>query len=72
MAVVLMPLIRFEGLALSGGVIIALALLGKWRQAGVLALAAAVLLAGYAGMMAHLGLSLLPGSVLKARYRTRR
>ncbi len=63
-ATVLTPLIRFEGAALSGAVIIALWLLGHRRAAVVIALAVLVAVSAYFAGMAALGLPLLPSSVL--------
>lgn len=63
-AIVLLPLWRFEGMALAGLAIAALATAGHWRPALVAAAAIAAALALYMTAMAHLGLPLLPSSVL--------
>ncbi len=63
-ALVLMPLLRFEGAAFSGATIIALWCLGRRRAAAGTAAALALAGAAYASYMAHLGLPLLPSSVL--------
>lgn len=63
-AIILLPLWRFEGLALAGLAIAALVLAGHWRPACAAALAITAALAAYAAAMVHLGLPLLPSSVL--------
>ena len=63
-AIVLLPLWRFEGLALAGLAIFALGVAGHWRPATLAALAIAAVLALYMAAMAKLGLPLLPSSVL--------
>lgn len=62
-AVALLPLVRFEGVALAGGVALALAVAGLWR-AGLLALLLTLggLLA-YGTAMSAAGLPVLPSSV---------
>jgi hypothetical protein len=63
-AIVLVPLFRFEGVALSLAAILALGYLGRWKAA----LTAAVLIIGslvsYGAIMSHMGLPMLPSSVL--------
>ncbi len=63
-AIVLMPLVRFEGMALSGAIVISLVLLGRWRTG--LASGAAILaaLGVYFLFMHSLGLPLMPSSVM--------
>jgi hypothetical protein len=63
-ATALMPLIRFEGAALSVAVILALWFLGRWRVALAIALAISLALCADVLFMAKLGLPLLPSSVL--------
>ena len=62
--IVLAPLLRFEGLALSGLAIVALLIVGQFRAAIVAFLAIAVALAAYVSAMILLGLPPLPSSVL--------
>ena len=62
-AIVLTPLIRFEGIASSSAAILALVCLGRWK-AGLTAAALVVLTLGtYAATMLHFGLPVLPSSV---------
>ncbi|WP_298276911.1 hypothetical protein [uncultured Bradyrhizobium sp.] len=63
-ALVLLPLIRFEGAAFALAAIAGFALLGQRRFAGGAAVAIACAFAGYFARMASLGLPLLPSSVL--------
>jgi hypothetical protein len=63
-AIVLLPLWRFEGLALAGISILALAILTRWRAAIMAALGSGVTLGAYAAAMTALGLPVLPSSVL--------
>lgn len=63
-AIVLVPLIRFEGIALSLAAILALGYLGRWKAALTAAALTVGALAIYGAIMTHLGLPLLPGSVL--------
>jgi hypothetical protein len=63
-AIVLLPLWRFEGLALAGLAIVALGLAGQRRDALTAAVAIAACLGLYMAAMAKLGLPLLPSSVL--------
>lgn len=63
-ALVLAPLLRLEGLALSG--LVVLALIGAGRRTAGVAIGVAVLVpvAGFAAYLAALGLAPVPGSVL--------
>ena len=63
-ALVLLPLIRFEGLALAGAGIVAFALLGRLRFAAAAAALIGAALLAYAVLMTARGLPLLPSSVL--------
>ena len=63
-ALVLLPLIRFEGLALAGAAIVAFALLGRLRFAVAAAALTGVALSTYCLLMTARGLPLLPSSVL--------
>jgi hypothetical protein len=63
-SIVLMPLIRFEGAAFSGAIIVSLWLLGYCRAAVVTAGLLTAALGTYAMFMSHLGLPVLPSSVL--------
>lgn len=63
-ALVLLPLIRFEGAALAVAGIAAFALLGHRRFAATAAVLIALALTAYVARMASLGLPLLPSSVL--------
>jgi hypothetical protein len=63
-AIVLLPLWRFEGLALAGISILALAMLTRWRAAMMAGLGIGVTLGAYAAAMTALGLPVLPSSVL--------
>jgi hypothetical protein len=63
-ATILLPLIRFEGMALAGAVVIALAWLGRWRTAGAIGAAILGLLGLYFLFMLRLGLPLMPSSVM--------
>lgn len=62
-ATALMPLLRFEGAALAGGVAIALAALGLWRGAALAGGLSAAGLGAYGSAMLAAGLPLLPSSV---------
>ena len=62
--IVLAPLLRYEGLALSLAAILVLALRGRWRNAiGTFALIV-LLMGGFSAFLVHLGLPPLPSSVL--------
>jgi hypothetical protein len=63
-AIVLLPLWRFEGLAFAGLAILSLTLLKRWRAALIVALGIGVTLGAYATAMITLGLPVLPSSVL--------
>lgn len=63
-AVVLLPLLRFEGIALALLVIMALLVVGHWRPALVAALGIAATIGLYMAAMHRIGLPLLPSSVL--------
>lgn len=64
LALICMPFLRFEGLALAGAAVLVLFCLGQPRAATTIGLAIALGLAVYAGVMRHLGLPFLPSSVL--------
>jgi hypothetical protein len=63
-ALILLPLIRFEGAAFALAAIAGFALLGHRRFAAAAAIVIALCLAAYAASMAWRGLPLLPSSVL--------
>jgi hypothetical protein len=63
-ALVLMPLIRFEGLAFCLASLVALAAMGWPRRAAIAGTAVFIALAAYGAFTTHLGLPLLPSSVL--------
>lgn len=67
-ALVLLPLIRFEGAAFACAAIAGFALLGQRRFAAGAALVVVVSLSGYFVLMAARGLPLLPSSVLLKGY----
>ncbi|WP_426411262.1 hypothetical protein [Bradyrhizobium ganzhouense] len=67
-ALVLLPLIRFEGIAFACAAIAGFVLLGHRRFAGGAALVVIVSLSGYFALMASRGLPLLPSSVLLKGY----
>ena len=67
-ALVLLPLIRFEGAAFACAAIAGFALLGHRRFAASAALVIVISLAGYFALMASRGLPLLPSSVLLKGY----
>jgi hypothetical protein len=67
-AIVLAPLWRFEGLALSSLAIGALALSGRWRAAAVALAAIAVTVGAYMIAMHAMGLTLLPSSIMVKSY----
>ena len=58
------PLLRFEGLALTGAALLVIALRGQWRPAVALFATLIAALAGYVATMIALGLPPLPSSVL--------
>ena len=63
-ALVMVPLVRFEGAAFALAALAGFALLGRWRFAAVGGVLITVLLALYAASMTARGLPLLPSSVL--------
>ncbi len=63
-AVILLPLIRFEGLALAGAALVAFALMGRIRFSAAAATLIGVALSAYGLLMTTRGLPLLPSSVL--------
>ena len=67
-ALVLLPLIRFEGAAFAFAAIAGFALLGQRRFAASAALVIIMSLSGYFALMASRGLPLLPSSVLLKGY----
>ncbi|WP_245305512.1 hypothetical protein [Bradyrhizobium sp. LTSP857] len=67
-ALVLLPLIRFEGAAFACAAIAGFALLGQRRFAASAALVIIIGLSGYFALMASRGLPLLPSSVLLKGY----
>jgi hypothetical protein len=67
-ALVLLPLIRFEGAAFACAAIAGFALLGQRRFAASAALVIIMSLSGYFALMASRGLPLLPSSVLLKGY----
>jgi hypothetical protein len=67
-AIVLAPLWRFEGMALSSLAICALVLAGRWRAACVALAGIAVTVGAYMIAMHAMGLTLLPSSVMVKSY----
>jgi len=63
-ALVMLPLVRFEGMAFALAALAGFALLGRWRFAAVSSVLIAALLALYVASMMARGLPLLPSSVL--------
>jgi hypothetical protein len=61
---VLSPLVRYEGLALSCGVLLVLAMRGRVRTALATFAAIALLVGGFSAYLRHLGLPMLPSSIL--------
>ena len=64
LATICMPFIRFEGVALSGAAILAMAVIGQWRAAGTSAAAIVAGFGAWAVLMKRLGLPFFPSSVL--------
>jgi hypothetical protein len=64
LVLVLSPLVRYEGLALSVGTILLLALLGRWRSALATFATMVSLVVGFSLFLKHLGLSVLPSSIM--------
>jgi len=62
--IVLGPLLRYEGLALSLGALLVLALRGRWRTAASAFLLIVLFLGGFSLFLVRLGLPPLPSSVL--------
>ncbi|HEX9669076.1 MAG TPA: hypothetical protein VGC93_06280, partial [Thermoanaerobaculia bacterium] len=60
---ILLPLIRFEGLAVTGAALLVLLERRRFREAAIVVAALAAALALYAGAMAALGLPVLPSAV---------
>ncbi|GHE90173.1 hypothetical protein GCM10016455_08180 [Aliiroseovarius zhejiangensis] len=58
------PMIRFEGLAVTGGAVLALAMLGRWKAGAALFAIAVALVAGFMLFLTSLGLEPLPNSVM--------
>src|SRR6185437_435554 len=63
-AIVLCPLLRYEGLPLSLAAIAVLAIRGKWRAAAITFAVVFLLVAGFSVFLITLGLGPLPSSVL--------
>lgn len=63
-AIVLCPMVRYEGLALSLGALVVLALRGRARTALATFATIAVLVGGFSAYLVRLGLAPLPSSVL--------
>ena len=62
--IVLGPLLRYEGLALSLGALVVLALRGRWRTAATAFAFIVLFLGGFSVFLVKLGLPLLPSSIL--------
>ena len=62
--IILCPLVRYEGLALSMGALLVLALRGRLRTALAAAVAIAILMGGFSAFLVKLGLPPLPSSIL--------
>ena len=60
---ILLPLIRFEGLAVTGAALLVLLERRRFREAAIVVAALAAALALYAGAMAAMGLPVLPSAV---------
>lgn len=63
-AVVAAPLLRFEGFALAGAALVAIALWGHWVRAIVTGGVIVAIFASYVALMQSLGLPLMPSSVM--------
>lgn len=61
---VALPLVRFEGLALEGLIVLALLIHRQWKAAAITSVVTGCALLGWAAAMHALGLPLLPSSVL--------
>ncbi|MBB5058679.1 hypothetical protein HDF16_003393 [Granulicella aggregans] len=64
LVLILAPLVRYEGIALSIGTILLLALRGRRRTALATFAAMTVLIVGFSIFLKHLGLSALPSSIM--------
>ncbi len=62
--IVIAPLLRYEGLALSLGALLVLALRGRWRTALGTLTVIVLFVGGFSAFLVHLGLPPLPSSVL--------
>ena len=58
------PLVRFEGLAVTGGAMVALTLTGRWALGVTLFAAGVLLVAAFSATLVSLGLEPLPNSVM--------
>ena len=63
-ALIVNPLVRFEGLALSGAALLALIWLGHWRISVITGVVIAILVGGFMYWLTTMGLDPLPSSVL--------
>ncbi len=63
-AIVLLPLWRFEGMALAGSAIVILTIYRQWRTVILTLLGLIVTIGAYAALMTALGLPVIPSSVL--------
>jgi len=63
-AIVAGPLLRYEGVSVSAGALLVLAIIGRWRPALAAFLACGALVASFSAMLVALGLPALPSSVL--------
>lgn len=64
LALIVAPLIRYEGMAILAAGILVLVLRRAWKSAFIAALIGFGLVAGFSAFLMHLGLSALPSSVL--------
>jgi hypothetical protein len=64
LVLVLAPLVRYEGIALSVGMILLMVLRGRWRTALATFVSITVLVGGFSLFLIHLGLSALPSSIM--------
>lgn len=64
LALIAMPLVRFEGMALAGAASLALVLLGRWRSGVAVSVAIIACFSLYGFVMHQLGLPILPSSVM--------
>ncbi|MGF1500887.1 MAG: hypothetical protein ACFBSD_03645 [Paracoccaceae bacterium] len=63
-AIVALPLLRYEGVAMAAGAVAALSLLGRWQAVALSAAAIAGGLGMQAALLTHLGLPWLPSSTM--------